>query len=349
MTIPQPGDVYENGFSVINVLRVYNGIVEYRHEHRPFTWRMNVVDFLQDFPVRRIVPTKRPIDATNEESVAKRPAISPSSSSAAMTSSDSAAASTPVPTPETHLPQPGDVYDCEVVINVLRVYNGRVEYRYEHGSQTFDRDVADFQHPELFQLRNAVHTKRPIDAGSEESVAKRPVISPSSATMTSSDSAAPAPTPETHPTVWIGADIHPEDIRKIQDMLELSGLPGIRSVDPHCTIMWSKNVPGIKHHTKYREPIIAKHVGWDVFTDGDTGGKPSETGGILVMRLKCEGLEARHREEMQNPGASWDHGDLKPHVSLKGWTRPEFLNTRVMPLLKGPIRFVGEQFEFNEA
>jgi len=153
--------------------------------------------------------------------------------------------------------------------------------------------------------------------------------------------------PETHPTVWIGSNLEISGIVPLGSWLARNDLPRIRSSHPHCTVMYSSNVPGIKAIKEYPTPLKAKHIGWDVFQDSDTGGKPEETGGILVMLLKCEGLEQRHQEEMKNAGATWDYGALRPHISLEGWVKPGFLNTRVFPLYKEEIRFDGEKIKYN--
>lgn len=145
-------------------------------------------------------------------------------------------------------------------------------------------------------------------------------------------------------TVWIGAVMDPESVIQLKKALLDAGLPPMRDENPHCTLMYSKSVPGIKHIQLYAKPIEASHSGWEVLSWFKSN--PETQGGVLTMRFECNELEERHIEEMKNPGATWEHsGGVKPHTSLSAWCTKPFLDSRLWPLLNFKVKFIGEEIE----
>jgi hypothetical protein len=148
--------------------------------------------------------------------------------------------------------------------------------------------------------------------------------------------------------VWIGAVFNPDDLLNLQQWLDREMDTAIRGNPPHITIMYSKNAPGITHMREYTKPVEAKHIGWAVFTDNDLG-DPKENGGILVMLLKCKGVQARHDELMKVPGATWDHAGLRPHISVLRWAKPSCLEDVMLPIYPDTIHLAGEDIEVWDA
>ncbi len=145
-----------------------------------------------------------------------------------------------------------------------------------------------------------------------------------------------------HTKVWIGALMDREDAAAINNMLSFEDLPPILDEVPHCTVLYSNNAKGIEHIETYATPFEAKHVGWEILNFGKDNRQLADQGGILVMRLECKELSDRHEELMKIEGATHSHDGFTLHVSLSGHARPDFLETRWLPLMPYKIRFTGE-------
>jgi hypothetical protein len=149
------------------------------------------------------------------------------------------------------------------------------------------------------------------------------------------------------PHIWIGAKVSTEQELKLSRALAEANLPPFRDDDgkPHCTLIYSKYSAELEQKliplASYGDnPIIAKHIGWDVFSDSQ------KNQSILVMRLECKELSARFKQLVEL-GATVDYEDPKLHMSLAGWVTPRFLDTRSFPLF-GKIEFVREESEVEK-
>lgn len=155
-------------------------------------------------------------------------------------------------------------------------------------------------------------------------------------------------------TTWIGAVFNKSDIATFAMWLGNRNTANtmIRDTEvPHMTIMYTPHVEGLNHEADYPKScngkdVVAKHIGWDVFTDSKLKGTKEERGGILVMLFDCPYVEERHNELMKLPGTKWDHKDgLRLHISVAEWCKPAYLDSIRLPIYTKPLRVIGEKID----
>lgn len=77
----------------------------------------------------------------------------------------------------------------------------------------------------------------------------------------------------------------------------------------HITLIYSKTPISFKARGKLDPPIEIRPKHYSIFTT-------VEGENCLVLEIESEAIVARHNEIMSDTGASYDHPDFKPHISL---------------------------------
>lgn len=78
----------------------------------------------------------------------------------------------------------------------------------------------------------------------------------------------------------------------------------------HTTVLYSrKHLPNYKAQGTFDPPLIGNPKEFEVW-------KSQEGNNCLVLRFKCEALDNRHRELMDEHQATYDFPEYKTHVTL---------------------------------
>lgn len=103
----------------------------------------------------------------------------------------------------------------------------------------------------------------------------------------------------------------------------------------HSTVMFSrKYIPEFKS--------LGDGLDWDGdFTEWDIF--PSDDDNALVLKFECSELTDRFNQIVNDYGATWDHDDFQPHITLS--YNVDDLNIDDLPPFKGHITIVSE---YNE-
>lgn len=102
-----------------------------------------------------------------------------------------------------------------------------------------------------------------------------------------------------------------EQIKNLQKELEVPEPLG--SSDFHSTLLYSrKHLPDYKAAGKLSPLPVADTTEYKL----EIWPSHSDNKKVLVLKYACEWLESRHKFLMDEHGATWDHPNYKPHITL---------------------------------
>lgn len=99
-----------------------------------------------------------------------------------------------------------------------------------------------------------------------------------------------------------------ESVDKLKKLLKHVPNP-TQSNDFHVTVLYSRTPISYRAEGKLEKPIKVKVIGYDIF-------KSQSGKNCIVLKLAAEELVKRHEKLMKETGASYDHDEYKPHVTL---------------------------------
>lgn len=110
---------------------------------------------------------------------------------------------------------------------------------------------------------------------------------------------------------YVGMRFDQDTIQKIKRVMQDNNIPN--PVDPesiHTTLIYSrKHIPDLTPMGKMKEGVSARAEKAEVF-ETNKGAK------CLVLRLNCPKMVERHQQIMSQYGATYDHDEYKPHITL---------------------------------
>ena len=108
---------------------------------------------------------------------------------------------------------------------------------------------------------------------------------------------------------YVGARLSDDSAEKIMKFIKENDIPEpLDKSKLHITLIHSrKYLPKFKSRGKLEEPMLAEPTGVALF---------GEEKNALVVKLKSPDLVKRHKQIMEEHGATFDFDEYKPHVSL---------------------------------
>lgn len=122
-------------------------------------------------------------------------------------------------------------------------------------------------------------------------------------------------------------------------ILKLSkGLPErTQAAALHVTLIYSKKPVHLKGRGTLDTPIMAKAKKYSIFTT-DGGGY------CLVLELDAPEIVSRHKYLMDKTGASYDHDEFHPHVTLSYNVGPGFDLSKLPPVNDIPVLTLNHEY-----
>jgi len=125
----------------------------------------------------------------------------------------------------------------------------------------------------------------------------------------------------------------PETVKALEAYQYDNEIPNPLQPDEfHSTVMFSrKYIPEFKPADDIQE-WGGEFTKWGIF--------PSDDENALVLKYECHELKDRFNDIMSEYGATWDHDDFIPHITLS--YNVGDLDTSKLPKYDGPIVIVSE-------
>lgn len=119
----------------------------------------------------------------------------------------------------------------------------------------------------------------------------------------------------------------------IAEEAQAHGLTVADASNLHVTVIWSRD------KVDWSRPVFTPRNDFVVIPPQKAKVERFEDGSIVVLKIECPEIEARHAE-LRGAGASWDYPVYNPHITLgpiKGSVLPNHVNLKD-GLLLGPER-----------
>jgi 2'-5' RNA ligase len=111
---------------------------------------------------------------------------------------------------------------------------------------------------------------------------------------------------------FVGVYLSKDSKAAVTELMEKLDIPNpISSSEMHMTVIYSrKHLPEFKPRGKLDENLVITPTKLDIF--------PAQSGDnkVLVVRFKSDELCKRHKEIMDEHGATYDFDEYKPHLTL---------------------------------